>query len=267
MGIFGFHPRTGLERIRTIVDEAERAGKVIGVRLSLSDGDEDEDPWLLPPSRKKKEEPIQQPLPARVRITISNLVYIEKADLPSAMLNRLMRLAAFQNPEFYRAQAMRLLTFGKPRVVRCAEEFPRHLGLPRGCLQDAIELLQSHKVKVDLDDERFNGLPVEVSFHGELRPEQQKAADALLAHDTGILSATTAFGKTVVAAWMIASRKVNTLVLVHRRQLLDQWRERLSVFLNLPVKAIGQIGGGRKKPTGLIDVAGDTKPQSQTCGG
>ena len=140
-------------------------------------------------------------------------------------------------------------------MIRCAEEFPRHLGLPRGCLHDAIELLQSHQVKVDLDDERFNGLPLDISFHGELRPEQQKAADALLAHDTGILSATTAFGKTVVAAWMIAARKVNTLVLVHRRQLLDQWRERLSVFLNLPVKSIGQIGGGRKKPTSLIDVA------------
>jgi len=247
--------RMGVERIRTIVDEAERAGKIIGVRLSLSDGDEDEDPWLLPPSRKKKEEPIQQPLPARVRITFSNLGYVEKADLPSAMLNRLMRLAAFQNPEFYRAQAMRLSTFGKPRVIRCAEEFPRHLGLPRGCLQDAIELLQSHKIKVDLDDERSNGLPLDVSFHGELRPEQQRAVDTLLFHDTGILSATTAFGKTVVAAWMIAARKFNTLILVHRRQLLDQWRERLSVFLNLPIKSIGQIGGGRKKPTGLIDVA------------
>jgi hypothetical protein len=247
--------RMGVERICTIVDEAESAGNIIGVRLSLSDGDEDEDPWLLPPSRKKKEGPIQQPLPARVQVTISNLAYIENADLPSAMLNRLMRLAAFQNPEFYRAQAMRLSTFGKPRVIRCAEEFSRHLGLPRGCLQDAIELLQSHQVKVDLDDERFNGLPLDVSFHGELRPEQQKAADALLTHDTGILSATTAFGKTVVAAWMIAARKVNTLVLVHRRQLLDQWRERLSVFLNLPIKSIGQIGGGRKKQTGLIDVA------------
>jgi len=247
--------RMGVERIRTIVDEAETAGKIIGMRLSLCDGDEDDDPWLLPPSRKKKEEPILQPLPPRVRVTFSNLVYIEKADLPSSMLNRLLRLAGFQNPEFYRAQAMRLSIFDKPRVIRCAEEFPRHLGLPRGCLQDVIELLQSHQVKVDLDDERFNGLPLNVSFHGELRPEQQKAADALLVHDIGILSATTAFGKTVVAAWMIAARKVNTLVLVHRRQLLDQWRERLSVFLNRPIKSIGQIGGGRKKPTNLIDVA------------
>ncbi len=76
-----------------------------------------------------------------------------------------------------------------------------------------------------------------------------------LALTTAFCHATTAFGKTVVAAWLIAARKVNTLVLVHRRQLLDQWRERLAAFLNLPVKSIGQIGGGRRRPSGMIDVA------------
>src|SRR5208283_2161891 len=155
----------------------------------------------------------------------------------------------------YRAQAMRLSTFGKPRVIRCAEEFPRHIALPRGCLDEVAAFFKSHNVAVQLDDQRFVGSPIEVKFNGQLRPEQQAAANAMLASDDGILCATTAFGKTVIAAWMIAARKVNTLVLVHRRQLLDQWRERLSVFLNLPIKSIGQIGGGRKKPTGVIDVA------------
>ena len=93
-----------------------------------------------------------------------------------------------------------------------------------------------------------------MKFHGQLRPEQQTAANAILAHDDGILCAPTAFGKTVIAAWLIAARKVNTLVLVHRRQLLDQWRERLSTFLNLPIESIGQIGGGRRHATGVIDV-------------
>jgi superfamily II DNA or RNA helicase len=77
----------------------------------------------------------------------------------------------------------------------------------------------------------------------------------MLAHETGVLAATTAFGKTVTAAWLIAQRGVNTLVLVHRRQLLDQWIERLSVFLGVPAKSIGRIGGGRRRPTGLLDVA------------
>src|SRR5207248_4177033 len=104
-------------------------------------------------------------------------------------------------------------------------------------------------------DERRYGEPLNVTFQGTLRPEQKSAADAMLADETGVLAATTAFGKTVVAAWLIAQRGVNTLVLVHRRQLLDQWVERLSTFLNIPVNAIGRIGGGRRKPSGLLDVA------------
>ncbi len=247
--------RMEFSEVESVVREAERSGDIIGVRRSVTDEEQTEDPWTLPPSRKKKDEVISGPLPAKVRVVRSNLVFVETEGLPSAMLNWLHRLAAFQNPEFYRAQAMRLSTFDKPRVIRCAEEFPKHVALPRGCLGEIIALLESHKVALDLDDQRFVGLPLDVTFHGQLRPDQQAAASDMLAHDDGILSATTAFGKTVVAAWLIAARKANTLVLVHRRQLLDQWRERLASFLDLPIKSIGQIGGGRRSPNGVIDVA------------
>jgi superfamily II DNA or RNA helicase len=247
--------RMTLAEVEIIVRDAERKGEIIGVRCSVTDDDSTEDPWTLPPSRKKKDKPITGPFPEKVRIVRSNLVYVEKEGLPSAMLNRLHRLAAFQNPEFYRAQAMRLSTFGKPRVIRCAEEFTRHVALPRGCLDEIISFFKSHNVKVELDDQRFAGQPIDVVFHGQLRPDQQTAADAMLGFNDGILCATTAFGKTVVAAWLIAARKVNALVLVHRRQLLDQWRERLAAFLNLPTKSIGQIGGGRRRAGGIIDVA------------
>ena len=247
--------RMGLRDVERVVGEAERKGDLIGVRHSVTDEDGTEDPWTLPPSREKKVEAISGPLPARVRIVRANLIFVETAGLPSAMLNRLHRLAAFQNPEFYRAQAMRLSTFDKPRVIRCAEEFPKHLALPRGCLEEITSLFQSHEVAVAIEDQRFSGLPLNVTFQGTLRADQQAAANDLLAHDDGILSATTAFGKTVVAAWLIAARRVNTLVLVHRRQLLDQWRERLASFLNLPLKSIGQIGGGRRCPNGTLDVA------------
>jgi len=247
--------RTSLPEIETLVRDAERSDEVIGVRRSVTDDDSNEDPWTLPPSRKKKDQPIPGPLPPSVKIVRSNLIYVEKEGLPSAMLNRLHRLAAFQNPEFYRAQAMRLSTFGKPRVIRCAEEFPKHIALPRGCLDEITAFFKSHNVAVQLDDQRFVGSQIEVKFHGQLRPEQHAAANAMLAFDDGILCATTAFGKTVIAAWLIAERKVNTLVLVHRRQLLDQWRERLAAFLNLPIKSIGQIGGGRRRASGVVDVA------------
>lgn len=94
-----------------------------------------------------------------------------------------------------------------------------------------------------------------MKFLGKLRDNQEAAATALLKTDMGVLSATTAFGKTVIGAWLIAKRKVNTLVLVHRKQLQEQWIERLTSFLELPKGAIGRIGGGKRKPTGLVDIA------------
>lgn len=175
--------------------------------------------------------------------------------LPPAVVNRLIRLAAFQNPEFYIAQAMRLSTFGKPRIIACAENFSKHIGLPRGCVDGAVELFKAMGIKVRIDDKRTFGQTLKTKFLGELTAEQKNATKALLKHDTGVLAATTAFGKTVVAANIIATRKVSTLILVHRRQLLEQWVERLKTFLDVPEKQIGIIGGGKRRATGVIDVA------------
>ncbi|MGO8750765.1 MAG: TOTE conflict system archaeo-eukaryotic primase domain-containing protein [Thermoguttaceae bacterium] len=240
--------------VEEIVRDAERRGRVVGVRIASAD-EEDADPWTEPPSRRRKEPPLAGPLPESLELTLGNQIYIAKDPLPSGLRNRLLRLAAFQNPEFYKAQAMRLPTYDKPRIIACAEDHARHIGLPRGCLEDVEKLCSDLGIATAIRDERYVGAPLDVAFQGELRPEQETAARAMLAHDTGVLSATTAFGKTVIAAWLIARRGVNTLVLVHRRQLLEQWVERLSGFLDLPSKAIGRIGGGRRKPTGSLDVA------------
>ncbi len=194
-------------------------------------------------------------MPERVEVVLGNQVYIDRNVLPPALVNRLLRLAAFQNPEFYAAQAMRLPTFGKPRVISCAELFTKHIALPRGCFDAAIELLAANGIQPELRDDRCSGRPLGTHFLGTLTPEQQAAVDALMDHDTGVLAATTAFGKTVVASKLIAERNTNTLVLVHRRQLLDQWLARLSAFLDIDADRIGVIYGGRKRPTGVIDVA------------
>jgi len=150
---------------------------------------------------------------------------------------------------------MRLSTFGKPRIISCCEEYPKHLALPRGCQEELLQVLDELKIKTKLIDERAVGNPLLIKFHGTLRLEQQLAADQLIKHDIGVLSASTAFGKTVIGAWLIAQRKVNTLVIVHRRQLMDQWVESLQSFLGLEKKEIGQIGGGKHKITGMVDVA------------
>lgn len=247
-------PKIAKTQIETIVRDAEAKGRVMGVRFVLGE-DENEDPWTLPPSRIRREPSIAGPLPSVLDLVLGNEIYVSKSELSPALRNRLLRLAAFQNPEFYRAQAMRLPTFDKPRVIACAEDHGTHIGLPRGCLDEVMTLLASLGVESRISDQRFSGVPLDVAFQGVLRPEQVPAAKALALADTGVLAATTAFGKTVVAAWLIAQRKVNTLVLVHRQQLLEQWIERLAFFLGVPAKSIGRIGGGRKKPTGGVDVA------------
>jgi superfamily II DNA or RNA helicase len=240
-----------LERImKNVQDE----GEITGVRAVVLDETENE-PWKLTPSRKYKEPPITGPLPDQLNLVISNQIYIEKEGLPAPLRNRLIRLAAFQNPEFYKAQAMRLSTFGKPRIISCCEEYPKHLALPRGCQEELLQVLGELKIKTKMIDERATGDPLFLNFQGTLRPEQQLAADQLIKHDIGVLSASTAFGKTVIGAWLIAQRKVNTLVIVHRRQLMDQWVESLQSFLGLGKKEIGQIGGGKHKITGTVDVA------------
>jgi superfamily II DNA or RNA helicase/very-short-patch-repair endonuclease len=239
-------------QIEEIVEDAERRGRILGVRLLPQDDGETE-PWTAPPSRRR-EAPIVGDLPPTLDGVLSNQIYIPKQGLNPGLRNRLLRLAAFQNPEFYKAQAMRLSTYNKPRVVACAEDLPHHIGLPRGCLDDVRKTLTDLGIRMAIRDERRDGSRLDVTFQGELRHEQKAAADAMLRHENGVLAATTAFGKTVVAAWLIAQRGVNALVLVHRRQLLDQWVERLSTFLDIPTKSIGRIGGGRSRPTGRIDV-------------
>jgi superfamily II DNA or RNA helicase len=252
---------SSLQRLSTnaatrIVADAQMRGRITGVRMPVDDEDSEE-PWHMPPSRRRQPAPVDAPLPDKVNVVVADQIYIDRTELPSAMTARLIRLAAFQNPEFYRAQSMRVSTFGTRRIISCAELHVRHVGLPRGCLDEAIELFDAHGVKVELDDQRTAGAPLPAGsrFRGVLRDPQVKAFEALAPHNLGVLAATTAFGKTVVAAALIAYRSCNALILVHRRELLSQWVERLRTFLHIDPKKIGTIGGGRRKPTGVIDVA------------
>jgi len=215
---------------------------------------EDEDhkePW----KRAARAHRLAGPMPRSITMTLANLIYFEKEQLPQGLVNRLIRLAAFQNPEFYRAQAMRFPVWDKPRVIGCAENYPNHIALPRGCLDAIMDLLRENRIGCNLSDERFEGPPIDLPFRGTLRLDQEAAMRAMLPHDAGVLCAPTAFGKTVTAAAIIAERGVNTLVLVHRTELLTQWQERLQLLFNVGRDVIGVIGGGKSKPTGKIDIA------------
>lgn len=252
-----------LEEIESFIKQLSPSGE-LGV---LRRDSEEEKPWE---GKKLTPKLTRFDFPDTVKIVRANMLYIEKSGVSSSALNALKRLAAFRNPDFYKAQAMRLPTFDKPRIISCSDESEQYLYLPRGLENEIDELLKDNGVNIQYYDETGKGHEIDVIFNGELRGEQQQAADALLSYNNGILSATTAFGKTVIGAYCIADRKVNTLILVHRTNLLSQWVERLNEFLIIneePIieltptgrkrkKAIiGQIGGGKHNPSGIIDVA------------
>lgn len=194
-------------------------------------------------------------LPEVVHATQAQRLYVKRGNLSPPLFDALRRLACFSNPRFFELQGMRLSTARTPRVISCFEEVGDFLALPRGCREPLEELLEGLGVEPKLNDERSEGTDLDARFIGELDPPQAKAAADMLEHDLGVLCAPPGSGKTVIATEMIAARARSTLVLVHRKPLLEQWKERLSQFLDIDSKAIGTIGGGRKKPTGLLDVA------------
>jgi len=238
--------------VESLFQKACNNGRIIGLRLPATE--KDDAPWETPPSGEKKNR-IIGPFPECIQIVLANQVFIPKDDLSPSLRNALIRLAAFQNPEFYQKQAMRMPTYNIPRVICCADDYDNHLALPRGCLDDVKELLEQLNTKVVISDKQFCGEQIDIKFNGMLYPDQKDAALALLKHHNGVLAATTAFGKTVVACQVMAQRKVNTLILVHRRHLQQQWKIRLEQFLDVSNCQIGLIGGGKRKPTGKIDIA------------
>jgi len=208
--------------------------------------------------------------PDKLSVVRANMLFLPKAGISQRALNRVKRLASFKNPMFYRQQAMRLPTYGHSRVISCADETQDYLCLPRGCEPDLCNELEPLGVDICMIDKTFEGKPINVKFKGHLRDEQNVALNSLLRHNTGILSGTTAFGKTIVAIKLIADKKINTLILVDKVALLAQWKERLLEFLDIneilpeePKKRgrkkersiIGQIGAGKNTAGGIIDIA------------
>lgn len=207
-------------------------------------------PWEI--TAKAKVSPLEN-LPSTVTITLANHVYFELKQLPTVLIARLRRIASFSNPAFFKTQALRFSTHGIPRYISCARIERGYLSIPRGCFDEAYRILEEHNIEVVIDDKRQCGSKLSIKPLIKLRKEQATAVKALSQYDTGILHAPTAFGKTVTAISMISKRKTNALILVHSRQLLDQWKQRLQTFL--PELNIGIIGGGKNKPFGMIDIA------------
>ena len=243
------------DEVERLVQTASHQGRILGVPRDPLEDELEATPWERPPSEKTRKTRIVGTVPNTVLATLAQQIYVEKSGLPSSLLAEIKRLAAFQNPEFYKKQRMRLSTWDTRRIICSAEEHDQHIALPRGCREDLEALLADLGSRLVVEEQRNAGFPVEWTFRGRLSEMQQQAVEAMRPFDLGIFVAPPGAGKTVFGAYMAALRGVSTLVLVHRKPLLDQWRSQLQLFLGLSAKEVGQIGGGKKKATGRIDVA------------
>ncbi len=192
-----------------------------------------------------------------VECFFDNQIYIKKLKLLPNEISYLKRLASFTNPKFYELQKLRMPIFYKttPRIISCFEEDNRFLILPRGCMEKIKDVCEKSNVKLIIKDKREQGTKVDYKFNGKLNRKQEKAMNDLISHETGVLCATTGFGKTVIGAKIISELKTNTLVIVNRNNLLDQWKERLAYFLDINKKEIGQCGASKENLNGKLDVA------------
>lgn len=199
---------------------------------------------------------------SEIEVTKADKIYIPLKAVSAKVLNHLKRIASFKNPEFYSKQALRLSTYSTPRIISCFDITDDYLAMPRGCEDAILSFLNENGAKYNIVDETNHGTPISVSFQGKEREEQQAAINALLMHSNGVLHATTAFGKTVTAAAIIARKMVSTLILVHSKALLAQWHERLTEFLSIDYvdPSMPKKRGRRKKfsTIGCLDSIGNS---------
>ena len=195
------------------------------------------------------------PAPKEVRCALAATVNVEKSGMPPWMLSEIKHLASFPNPKFYERQKLRLSTFQIPRFIRCYDEDMACIHLPRGVLQDFQNLVKEAGSELTLYDRRVNPEQVSSQFHGSLTSLQQEAIQKLLSQDMGVLVAPPGTGKTVMSCYMVAKRQLPTLILAHRKPILEQWRAQLMRFLDLRSREIGQEGGGRSRLSGIVDLA------------
>lgn len=242
------------------------AGDLGGECEESKDGEQDKPkPW-----EKKEKRFDAADVDGVLEITRANQIFIDCTSVKPRMQNQLRRLAAYSNPQFYKNQAMGFSVRGIPRIISCSSDTDHYICLPRGCEETLVPMMEQSGISYTIQDCRQGGKAVHVSFQGELYPEQKRAAEKMLAHDTGVLHAATAFGKTAVGAYLVAERKVNTLVLVHNTEIMKNWVEDFEKFLlieeELPQyttpkgrtktrkSAVGRLSASHNSVTGIIDI-------------
>jgi len=197
----------------------------------------------------------RHPAPKQIRCELGASFSLEKSGIPPWMLSQIKHLAALQNPQFYKNESRRFSNHQTPRFIKCYREDFSHIHLPRGAMEDVQTLAREAGSALICADRRNVPKNIVLQFLGTLSPEQAAAMKTVLMHDMGMLVAPPGAGKTVMGCFAAAQRGLPTLILGDRKPLLEQWRKQLMVLLGLTSRQIGQVGGGRDRQSGVVDLA------------
>lgn len=207
----------------------------------------------------------------KLHLVLGDGVYVDALNLKPQIQHQIRCMAAFDNPVFYKNTRLGYSNYYNFSMIYMGMDVEGYIKIPRGLLEAVTERCEQSGISYDITDHREKGRPIRVTFRGDLRAQQALAAQQLLRFDNGILSAATAFGKTVVCSYLIAKRKVNTLILLGSKELLGQWEEELNRFLAIDEElpeykaksgrtkrresVIGTLNSGRDTMTGIVDIA------------
>ncbi len=207
----------------------------------------------------------------KLHITLSDGIYVDVLNVMPRLQNQIRCLAAFDNPEYYKNKRLGYSNYATYSVVYLGKDIDGYIKLPRGLKEKLFTKCHEANIEIDVQDEQVKGRPIRVSFVGTLHSEQEVAVERLLHEQDGILNAATAFGKTVVCNYLIAQRKVSTLIILQSHSLLNQWYEKLKEFLNIDepfpqyetktgkkkqrTSLIGILMGSKNTLTGIVDIA------------
>ena len=258
-------PILGIEDVEQCM--AKWQGELAEVRGMLTNIEKN----VRPKPWKKKCEFCKSDVVGKLHMVLGNGVYVDTLNLMPRIQNQIRSLAAFDNPEFYKNKRLGYSNYYNFSAVYLGKDIDGYIQIPRGLRENIIQECEKAGISVDVSDQRETGQPIRVSFKGDLRMQQELAAEKLLSHSDGVLSAATAFGKTVVCSYLIAERKVNTLILLQSKDLLNQWVDELNHFLEIREEppeyetktgrkkkrnsVIGVLHGNKNTLTGIIDVA------------
>lgn len=245
--------------IYRVIDELAQIEKDFSNQTSPLDHSNESQPFEMKPWEPETDNDqwkrIAESQTQKLTIVLANGLYFDKRELSPKLKSALCRLASFPNPIFFERQAKRFSTRNIPRFITCYEEKGNYLFIPRGLTDKTTSLFNDHDIRYEVLDKRSLGTCLNVRFQGTLRPKQRLVANQLLKNETGVLCASTGFGKTVIGLYALAQRGVSTLIITNRKELATQWRISAEIFLDLPRESIGTISSGKVKPTGIVDIA------------